>query len=311
MEYLVFDVGGTAIKYALMNDELEMLEKGKVPTPMDSLDSFKKAISDIYQQYESRVDGIAMSLPGLINKHTNKVQVPGALLYNLGTDILAELKSVTTDRFTIENDAKCAALCEVTYGSLKGTDVGAVCVIGTGIGGGITVGDNVFTGSHGFASEFSYLVSCDWDEKTEGYDGKWGMSGSANMLSRYVGEAVGEPDKIDGIKAFEYINNGDERALAALKKFTDNIATGLYNIQATVDPEKIAIGGGISQQPILHEYIQKSLDDIYERMPIPIPRVQIVPCQYYNDSNLIGALANYKKTISIKKCECEMHSLFL
>ena len=75
---------------------------------------------------------------------------------------------------------------------------------------------------------------------------------------------------------------------------------GLFNIQAAVDPEKIAIGGGISQQPILHEYIQKSLDEIYEKMPIPIPRVQIVPCAYFNDSNLIGALANYKKTFNIE-----------
>ena len=84
------------------------------------------------------------------------------------------------------------------------------------------------------------------------------------------------------------------------KEFCDTLAMGLFNIQAAVDPEKIAIGGGISQQPILHEYIQKSLDEIYEKMPIPIPRVQIVPCAYFNDSNLIGALANYKKTFNIE-----------
>lgn len=47
------------------------------------------------------------------------MQIPGALLYNQDVDILKELKSVTTDRLTIENDAKCAALCEVVYGSLK------------------------------------------------------------------------------------------------------------------------------------------------------------------------------------------------
>lgn len=42
MEYLVLDVGGSAIKYALMNDELEFLEKGQVPTPKTSLEDFKK-----------------------------------------------------------------------------------------------------------------------------------------------------------------------------------------------------------------------------------------------------------------------------
>lgn len=292
MNYLVLDVGGSAIKYALMNDELEMLEKGKVPTPKDSLAAFKNAVKDLYEKYQDQVDGIAMSLPGLINKQTSKVQVPGALLYNQDADILAQLQSVTTKRFAIENDAKCAALCEVEYGSLKGTDVGAVCIIGSGIGGGVTIGDKVFTGVHGFAGEFSYL-STKWDEQ-DGFKGKWGFDSSALKLVKMIGNAVGK-EEIEGPEAFEYCNNGDKRALEALSKFCDIVAMGLFNIQAFVDPDKIAIGGGISQQPILHEYIQKSLDKIYEKMPIPIPQANIVPCAYYNDSNLIGALANYKK----------------
>ena len=101
MNYLVMDVGGSAIKYALMNDSLEMIEKSSVKTPMDSLDSFKNVVKDIYEKYKDEVDGIAMSLPGLINKQTNKMQIPGKLEYNLGVDILKELKSVTTYRFTI------------------------------------------------------------------------------------------------------------------------------------------------------------------------------------------------------------------
>lgn len=70
MEYLVFDVGGTAIKYALMNDELEMLEKGSVPTPLDTLENFLEVIKSIYNRYSS-VDGIAMSYQAyIIRKHT-------------------------------------------------------------------------------------------------------------------------------------------------------------------------------------------------------------------------------------------------
>ena len=292
MEYLVFDVGGTAIKYALMNDELEMLEKGSVPTPHDTLENFLGVIKSVYEQYKN-VDGIAMSLPGLYNKKTRKIQVPGALEYNLNVDILEEIKKVTSDRVVIENDAKCAAQCEVTYGSLKGTDVGAVCIIGTGIGGGITIGDRVFTGSHGFASEFSYL-STKWTEKN-GFDSKWGFDGSALKLFNGIKDAVGASDPFDGIKAFEYCNNGDPRAINVLSDFTDIIAMGLFNIQAAVDPDCISIGGGISKQPILMTYIQKSLDELYEKMPVPVPQVKLVQCKYFNDSNLIGALANYKK----------------
>ncbi len=294
MNYLVFDVGGSAIKYSLMNDELEMLEKGSEKTPLDSLESFKKVIKGIYEKYKEQIDGIAMSLPGLINRNTNKMQIPGALEYNFGVDILSELKSVTTDRFTIENDAKCAALCEVTYGSLKGTNIGAVCIIGTGIGGGVTIGDNVLSGSNGFAGEFSYF-STNWRDY-EGFNSKWAVENSAFTLVSNIAKAKGiNPEEIDGVKAFEFCNNGDEVALKALSEYCDIVAMGLWNIQATVDPEKIAIGGGISRQPILMEYINKSLDNIYSKMPIPIPRVKIVNCKFFNDSNLIGALANYKK----------------
>lgn len=294
MNYLVMDVGGSAIKYALMNDSLEMIEKSSVKTPMDSLDSFKNAVKNIYEEYKDRVDGIAMSLPGLINKHTNKMQIPGKLEYNLGVDILSELKSVTTDRLTIENDAKCAALCEVTYGSLKGTSVGAVCIIGSAIGGGITIGDNVLTGSNVFAGEFSYLSS-NW-KTNEGFDGKWATDGSAFLLISMIAKELGlAEDELNGEEAFKYCNEGNEKALKALTEYCDILAMGLWNIQATVDPEKIAIGGGISRQPILMEYINKSLEKSYSKMPIPIPRVKIVNCKYFNDSNLIGALANYKK----------------
>ena len=68
MEYLVLDVGGSAIKYALMNDELEFLEKGNYQHLKSSLEDFKKEVQNLYQKYQERVDGIAMSLPGLINK---------------------------------------------------------------------------------------------------------------------------------------------------------------------------------------------------------------------------------------------------
>jgi len=300
MNYLVIDVGGSAIKYALMNDDYEMLEKGKIPTPKASegatKEDFINAVKELYLKYKDEVEGIAMSLPGLYNKKTKVIQIPGALDYNQNVDILAELKKATTDHVVIENDAKCAALCEVARGALKGTDVGAVCILGTGIGGGITIGNEVFVGAHGFAGEFSYLHTR-WNEPFNSFDKAWAMeAGAVGLVCKILAACDEDPKSMDGLKAFELCNSGDKRALGALKEFTDLTARGLYNLQATFDPDKIAIGGGISQQPILLEYIQKSLDEIYKSMPVPIPQVQIVPCQYFNDSNLIGALVKYKET---------------
>ena len=159
MEYLVLDVGGSAIKYALMNDELEFLEKGQVPTPKTSLEDFKKEVQNLYQKYQERVDGIARSLPGLINKKTNKMQIPGALLYNQDVDILKELKSVTTDRLTIENDAKCAAMAENIYVTMKAFDRNIFLTLGTGIGGAVIIDNKLMnTGD---------LSGCGWNRRCQ------------------------------------------------------------------------------------------------------------------------------------------------
>ena len=56
--YLTLDVGGSAIKYALMQEDLTILEKSSVPTPMDTLENFIETIGKIYDQFQDQIDGI-------------------------------------------------------------------------------------------------------------------------------------------------------------------------------------------------------------------------------------------------------------
>lgn len=99
---------------------------------------------------------------------------------------------------------------------------------------------------------------------------------------------------VDGKKVFELIVAEDEHAISALKKVAHNLALEMYNLQCIFDPEKICIGGGISQQPLLIEEIKKELDTIYSKLPFEVPHVIVENCKFYNDSNLIGALRNYE-----------------
>ena len=80
-KYLVLDVGGSAIKYAIMDEEKNIYERGKKPTPLDCLESFVEAIGSIYDRY-SDVSGIAMSMPGMINPEIGYCFTGGALEYN-------------------------------------------------------------------------------------------------------------------------------------------------------------------------------------------------------------------------------------
>ena len=64
--YLTLDVGGSSIKYALIQDDSTILEKSSVPTPMDTMDHFVETIGEIYDQYKDNIAGMAISMPELL-----------------------------------------------------------------------------------------------------------------------------------------------------------------------------------------------------------------------------------------------------
>ena len=100
-------------------------------------------------------------------------------------------------------------------------------------------------------------------------------------------------DKISCIRKAG-INSGDAQSLQILDSFANNIAAQIINIQCIFDPEKISIGGGISEQPILIEYINKNLQEQYNSIDFYMPKIEVEKCTFCNDSNLIGALYNFK-----------------
>ena len=67
MKVMVFDVGGTGIKYSVMDEQLNRTDTGSTPTPADSQEHFLNTLREIYLPHKGEVDGIALSLPGFID----------------------------------------------------------------------------------------------------------------------------------------------------------------------------------------------------------------------------------------------------
>lgn len=291
MKKLVFDVGASAIKYALMDDEANIYEKGKEATPQDTLQHFLETIKTIFQKYQDVIDGIAFSIPGTIDSNSGQIYAPGGLIYNENINLANEIKAFTDLPVKLENDGKCAALAEVWKGNLKDCQDGAVIVVGSGLGGGIIKDGRLWKGRHLFAGEFSYVFQ---DTSGSFMDSAWALKGSTTALIMEVASNKQmDISELDGYKIFHMIETGDKIAIQALENVAKNLAVGIYNLQCILDPEKILIGGGISQQPLLINKIQEELDAIYSRLPFQIPRAVVDNCCFYNDSNLIGALYNF------------------
>ena len=102
----------------------------------------------------------------------------------------------------------------------------------------------------------------------------------APALIRLAAEETGIPvEELDGEKVFDMAQNGDERVLKALRRYTRRIAAHIMNCQFMVNPEKIAVGGGISVQPLLIQYIREELAEICKCYPHAIPVPEVTVCQ--------------------------------
>lgn len=284
MHIFTIDVGGSSIKYALFDEDRNKLLHGKVKTPMDTLEHFYEAI---YSIIPNDIDGIAISMPGVIDSKNGVARTGGALLYIDQEPIVERLTGIYHVPVWIGNDAKCAALAEVGFGSCKDVNDAFVIILGTGIGGCMIIDHQVHYGVNYSAGEVSsVLVNNTYPISKDSF---WCMVNGIQGLLTMVQRHLDTDQRFSGEQIFEMANHGDERVLRALDEFCFNVAVQCLNIQAVMDPELFVIGGGISVQPLLIQKIQEQLDRLHDISVIPLPKIQVVPCYFRNDANLIGA----------------------
>lgn len=253
--YLTLDVGGSAIKYALLQEDLTILEKSSVPTPMDTLENFIETIGKIYDQFQDQIDGMALSMPGIIDPERGYQYTGGALRYIDKLETVEVLKKRCPTNITIGNDAKCAANAEIGFGNLQDIQDGAVVILGTGIGGCLIKDHKVHTGKHFSAGEFSFIKTNNLDPFT--WNHAWCTRNGISGLLQRVQEALETDKEYTGIEIFEMANKGNEKVIAGIDAFAKEVATQIFNVHIIFDCEKVAIGGGISAQPLLIELINK------------------------------------------------------
>ena len=290
MNYLAIDIGGTFIKYAVITESAEIISKGKKPTDTENLDVFLDTLEEIYRENEeSNPAGVAISMAGVLDVDSGYAYNGGGVRCIQNLEIVNILEDRLKVPVTIENDAKAAALAEVWKGNLSDVRDGIVIVIGTAIGGAVIIDRKVLRGKNLMAGEFSYI--------SIGEPGKpawtdiWGNTGGARGLIQMTAAKKGlDPESLDGVAVFEMVNGGDAEARAALREYTDLLAQQIMNLQVVINPERFVIGGGISCQPVLFEELSKSVQMISDTFFGNVPVPDIMPCRFFNDSNLIGAL---------------------
>ncbi len=296
-KYISIDVGGTGIKYALMDQSAALLDQGEYPTPKEGLDAFLDLITSIYDQYKTEnPEALVMAAPGRIDSVNGYFYTGGALMYlNGGVDLKGLLKDRIPIPFYVENDAKAAAMAELWKGAMQDVNSGLVLTIGTGIGGAVIINGKLWKGNTFAAGEFSPIPT-NWNGRAMANHQAWSDINCTNAMVRRHAMATGQnPAEANGRTFFEAVNNGDPKAIEELEWFCETLATGLYGLQCALDVEKVAIGGGISRQPILIDTLDRVMSRQYDRLPVwfPASKPAVAACHFSSDANLIGALYNY------------------
>lgn len=295
---LCIDVGGTYIKYAVIDHDRNISERGTVPTPHQDIKQYLDTLEAIFVRYRPMVGGIAVSAPGVIDSQNGVCITGGMLKYVKEFPLVKELENRCHVPVTVMNDAKCAALAESAWGALTGCRDAIVIVLGTGVGGAIIQNGQVQMGSHFSAGEFGRVML---GQNFELMDGYWAYHNGNARLVRLVSALSGrDPEQITSYDILKWAEQGDEASLWGLDLFTKDIAFMIMNLQSICDPEKFAIGGGISRQPLLLAYIQKNVRFYHAACPLPVPEPKVTACKFFNDSNLLGALGYYLSRYSTR-----------
>lgn len=289
-DLLVFDFGGTTVKYSMfVNNELLAIKS--FPTPL-SWEETKNIMDGIKAEYETdhKIEGIAFSFPGCVDNKHGEILGASAINYIHHFPIKKDLEAHYQLPVSMENDANCAALAECWMGAAKGIKDVLFVIVGTGIGGGIIVDGKLQLGAHLFGGELGFAIL---GEEVDGTPITLSGHGTAvNMAKRYCQRRGVEEGAFSGKDVFELAEQGDPLAAEEVELFYKYLSIGLYNMQMSIDPAVIVIGGGLSANPAIVKKLEDRTNELISAR-VKDFTAKVVPCMYKNDANLLGAVKNF------------------
>lgn len=275
------DIGGTTCKIGLFETTGQIIEKWEIHT--DTHDGGKNILKDVADSLKDKmeqrgiskdeVEGIGIGVPGpvrpdgsvsaCVNLGWKNVHVPKEM------EVMMEGIMVRAG-----NDANVAALGEMWQGGGKGYENVVMVTLGTGVGGGIIIGEKIVAGSCGAGGEIGHItvnphetIACNC-----GRTGCLEQYASATGITRLAKERLAQAheesllDKGEEISAkavFDAYKEGDRTAEEIVEKFARTLGNALSNIACVVDPEVFVIGGGVSKAgealiDVVEKYFEKA-----------------------------------------------------
>ncbi|MBD5635902.1 MAG: ROK family protein [Candidatus Eremiobacteraeota bacterium] len=302
MKTIGVDLGGSHVMAALVDETGRILERSEEDISDHDPDVVVKLIGEAVDHVleHEPVAAIGLGSPGNIDLDSGLVEYSPNFNWR-GVPLGAKLRErYRSQKIFIANDARCATLGEHAYGSGMGTKDFVLLTLGTGIGGGIVAEGTLLIGNSAGAGEVGhhqiratdgFICNCGKTGCFEAQASGTGLIRHALAIAHSFPRSTlvsGKPEKLGSKSIRKAAEAGDPHGTAAWKRYIDDLARGVANIIAFVNPEAIALGGGVAGAGafMLDALIPKV--DEYTTM-VPRGKTKIVVATLGNDAGAIGA----------------------
>lgn len=247
--YAGFDLGGSQLKYGLINNEAKVLFRSKVNTPskIEGLTHLlQRTWENLKKQAKKQITACGFGLPGIFSLKEQKIIKSPNYPQLDGFDLHPALSQFIDVPFWLNNDANMAAFGEFKLGAGRGTQSMIFLTVGTGIGTGIILDGKLWQGKCGFGGELGHVTVNPEGERCN--CGSWGCLetevSAPKIVKNYKAlKKIGK--EITAEEVYKKACAGDKAALEAYAKAGRYLGIGLAMAINFLNPAKILLGGGV------------------------------------------------------------------
>ncbi len=290
MKILAIDIGGTAMKYGLVDDENNIIGFNEIASEAKLGGEYiLKNILNIADSFKGEFEAIGISTAGQVDSESGKILYANDNFPRyMDIELVKTLKEKYSVPVAIDNDVNCAAVAEANFGAGTGCDNFLLLTYGTGIGGGIFIDGKLYSGADFSAGEVGYIITHAGGRLcANGIKGCYEAYASTSALVSDVKEKTGK--ELNGRQIFSADNFINPVIKAVIDNWIDEIVTGLIGLIFSYNPSLIILGGGIMNEKYIVDEVSRKIKEIDIHI---FKKVQIKSAALGNRAGMLGAAYN-------------------
>jgi fructokinase len=258
---LGIDLGGTKVEIIALENGIQRLRR-RAPTPQGDYQKTVKLIASLVEECErelGRQGSVGVGIPGTRSPDHGRIKNANSQCL-IGQDLQADLEHRLQRPVRLANDADCFALSEACDGAGAGAASVFGVILGTGVGGGLVVNQQLLSGPNAITGEWGHNPM-PWRRSEDGPSRRC-YCGKDDCIETFLsgpGWAARSDLGLDAGALVKAANAGDQAAQNAFSGYCDQLARGLASVINLIDPYVIVLGGGLSNSAALYSQVMPLL----------------------------------------------------